>query len=200
MPINFNLNLKHNSRHTSTTVWKLRKFTLTFFDKSFVKATFLLKKLLKSWFHGKCLSVIAFSSAFPHCESNHHWFHVKIECRIFVNHYSIYRNLLFLQLFPVMFSNSLYCINVIMISNSHISIAWTWRWVPWTIGRLDMINSRRFGSRTFFHTLWRSGSSGGWWLWLTRYGINLRTCRPWRPFWRLVRLYYDVWQKGRRLN
>ena len=34
----------------SLTVWKLRKFTLTLFGKNFVKATHLLKKLLKSLF------------------------------------------------------------------------------------------------------------------------------------------------------
>ena len=34
-----------------TTGWKLRKFSLTFFDKKFVKTTVLLKKLLKNWFH-----------------------------------------------------------------------------------------------------------------------------------------------------
>ena len=33
-----------------------------------VKSTLLLKKLLKSWFDGKFLNVIAFSSTFPHCE------------------------------------------------------------------------------------------------------------------------------------
>ena len=32
-------------------VWKLRKFSL--FDKNFVKATVLLKKLINSWFHEK---------------------------------------------------------------------------------------------------------------------------------------------------
>ena len=32
-----------------------------------VKSTNLLKKLLKSWFHGKFLSVIAFSITFPLC-------------------------------------------------------------------------------------------------------------------------------------
>ena len=32
------------------TVWKSREFTLTLFDKNFVKATFF-KKFLKRWFH-----------------------------------------------------------------------------------------------------------------------------------------------------
>ena len=33
------------------TVWKLLKFTFTFFGKNFVNLTFFLKQLLKNWFH-----------------------------------------------------------------------------------------------------------------------------------------------------
>ena len=35
------------------TVWKLQKFTLAFFDNLFMKATFLMRKLLKSWCYQK---------------------------------------------------------------------------------------------------------------------------------------------------
>ena len=36
-----------------TTVWKLRKFSLTFFGENSVKSTDMLKKLLKRWFDEK---------------------------------------------------------------------------------------------------------------------------------------------------
>ena len=40
------------------TAWKLRKYSLShFFGKNFVKVTFLLRKLLKSWFHEFSYSV-----------------------------------------------------------------------------------------------------------------------------------------------
>ena len=52
------------------TAWKKfspknrKKKTITIFS---VKSTFLLKKLQKSWFDGKILSVIVFYSTFLHC-------------------------------------------------------------------------------------------------------------------------------------
>ena len=36
--------------YRSITVWKLRKFTSTLFEKNLVKPTYLLRKLLNSWF------------------------------------------------------------------------------------------------------------------------------------------------------
>ena len=50
------------------TVWKLQKFSLTFFFfcKNFVKAMVLLKKLLNSWFDEKIFREGEFF-VFPHC-------------------------------------------------------------------------------------------------------------------------------------
>ena len=49
-----------------STMWKLQKFTLKVFDKTFVKSTFLQKKLLKSWF---CkISLVSEFLAFPYYE------------------------------------------------------------------------------------------------------------------------------------
>ena len=51
-------------RHT---VWKLRKFTITLFEKKFVKVTFLVKtKILKSWFDEIFWGNSKFF-IFPHC-------------------------------------------------------------------------------------------------------------------------------------
>ena len=93
--MNCTLLLEKNVRNYGNTVRKLREFSPTQFWQKFresngftitvwknamkcdhdfcakinifsVKSSFLIKKLLKSWFHGKFLSVIVFSSTFPH--------------------------------------------------------------------------------------------------------------------------------------
>ena len=49
-----------------------------------VKSTFLPKKILRSWFHGKFLSVIAFSNTFPYCveETPKNFRETNLQCNI----------------------------------------------------------------------------------------------------------------------
>ena len=58
------ISLKKTSEHTHC--GKFGNLLSHFFDKKFVKATFLWKKLLKSWFHEIFFRWVNFSF-FPHC-------------------------------------------------------------------------------------------------------------------------------------
>ena len=72
--MNFMGNIEFANIYVFQVGFKLCCFWFTM-CKRFMKVTFSLKKLLKNWFHGKFLSVIAFYRILPHCFDG-----------IFVNH------------------------------------------------------------------------------------------------------------------